>query len=79
MTEEKDLKMKPFVFVRPKTKKGKLIAFLYLVVILCGCAPVIDIFHKPVLVLGMPLLMLWAICVVLMVIIVNRLAYKLGV
>jgi hypothetical protein len=31
------------------------------------------------LVLGMPLLMLWAICVVLMVIVVTRIAYKLGV
>jgi tryptophan-rich sensory protein len=72
-------KMKPFVFVRPKTGKEKLVFFLFLIPIICGCAPVILLFNKPILVLGMPLLMLWAICVVLMVIVVTRIAYKLGV
>ena len=76
----KEPKMKPFVFVRTRTGKGWLVALLYLLVICCGCAPaILNIFNKPILVCGFPLLMFWAICVVLLVLVVTRIAIRLGV
>ncbi len=75
----KDEKMKPFVFVRPKTTKGKITAVLFLIVILISSVPFINLVNKPVLVLGMPLLMLWSIVIVLLVVVVLRLALKWGV
>lgn len=75
----KDEKMRPFVFVRPRTTKGKITAVLFLVVILCSCVPIINLVNKPILVLGMPLLMLWSIGIVLATVVVLRLALKWGV
>ena len=75
----KDEKMKPFVFVRPKTTKGKITAVLFLIIILISSVPFINLVNKPVLVLGMPLLMLWSIVIVLLVVVVLRLALKWGV
>jgi hypothetical protein len=75
----KDEKMKPFVFVRPKTTKGKITALLFLIIILISSVPFINLVNKPVLVLGMPLLMLWSIVIVLLVVVVLRLALKWGV
>lgn len=72
-------KMKAAVVVRPRTRKQKTVAFLMLVVILCGIVPIIDIFNKPILVLGLPLLMFWSIAVALMTLIVLRLALRWGV
>lgn len=54
----KEKKMKAGVFVHPTTSKGKLIAFLFLAVILIGTVPGIYIFNNPVLIAGIPL-MLW--------------------
>ena len=54
----KDEKMKPFVFVRPKTTKGKITAVLFLIIILISSVPFINLVNKHVLVLGLPLLML---------------------
>ena len=69
---KKEQKLKPFVFVHPTTGKGKLCAVLFLIVILC-------LVNQPVLVLGMPLIMLWSIGIVLAVVIVLRLALHWGV
>lgn len=82
MSEEKtkkEPKLKPFVFVHPTTTKGKLTAVLFLVVILCSIVPIISMVNKPILVLGMPLIMLWSIGIVLAVVIVLRLALHWGV
>ena len=69
---KKEQKLKPFVFVHPTTGKGKLCAVLFLV-------PIISLVNQPVLVLGMPLIMLWSIGIVLAVVIVLRLALHWGV
>ena len=76
---KKEEKLKPFACVHPTTKNGKIVAFLYLVVILCGIVPIISLVNKPIFVFGMPLLMCWSIAVVLMVVIVLQIAQKLGV
>lgn len=82
MNEEKaksEPKLKPFVFVHPTTAKGKLTAVLFLIVILCSIVPVISWVNQPVLVLGMPLVMLWSIGIVLAVVVVLRMALHWGV
>ena len=75
----KEPKLKPFVFVHPTTSKGKLSALLFLIVILCSIVPIISLVNKPILVLGMPLIMLWSIGIVLAVVVVLRLALHWGV
>lgn len=82
MSEEKtrkEPKLKPFAFVHPTTPKGKLSAVLFLIVILCSIVPIISLVNRPVLVLGMPLIMLWSIGIVLAVVVVLRLALRWGV
>ena len=54
-------------------------AVLFLIVILFSIVPIISMVNKPVLVLGMPLIMLWSIGIVLAVVIVLRLALHWGV
>lgn len=76
---KKEPKLKPFVFVHPTTPKGKFCAVLFLIVILCSIVPIISLVNQPVLVLGMPMLMLWSIGIVFAVVIVLRLALHLGV
>lgn len=82
MNEEnfkKEEKLKPFACIHPTTKNGKIVAVLYLLVILSAIIPVINLMNKPVFVLGLPLLMFWSIVVVLLVVIVLQIAQKLGV
>ena len=76
---KKEQKLKPFVFVHPTTGKGKLCTVLFLIVILGSIVPIISLVNQPVLVLGMPLIMLWSIGIVLAVVIVLRLALHWGV
>ena len=77
--KQKEPQLKPFVFVHPTTPKGKVCAVLFLIVILCSIVPIISLVNKPVLELGMPLVMLWSIGIVLAVVIVLRLALHWGV
>ena len=77
--KQKEPQLKPFGFVHPTTPKGKVCAVLFLIVILCSIVPIISLVNKPVLVLGMPLVMLWSIGIVLAVVIVLRLALHWGV
>lgn len=72
-------KMKPFVYVRPKTSKGKLIGILFLIIIVCACVPIINFVNKPILIWGMPLMMLWSLGIVFAVLVVLRLALRWGV
>jgi hypothetical protein len=44
----------------PKTKTGWFFFVLYALLICLGLWPVIAAFNKPVLVLGLPLLMVWS-------------------
>ena len=76
---KKEPKLKPFVFVHPTTTKGKIVAVLFLIVILCSIVPIISMVNQPTLVLGMPLLMLWSIGIVFAVVIVLRIALHWGV
>lgn len=82
MNEEnikKEGKLKPFACIHPTTRNGKIVALLYLVVILSAIVPVINYVNKPIFVFGMPLVMFWSIAVVLLVVIVLQIAQKLGV
>jgi len=72
-------KMKSFVLVRPRTAKGKIIAVLFLLLILCASVPIINFVNKPILVFGMPMLMAWSLGLVFAIVIVLRVAMKWGV
>ena len=56
--ENNEKKMKSGVFVHPTTAKGKIIAVLFLALILLGTVPGIYLFNHPILIAGIPL-MLW--------------------
>jgi hypothetical protein len=86
METERDLlqetvqeKMKATIVVHPRTSKQITIAIFMLIVILCGIVPIVDVFNKPLLILGIPLLMFWCIIVAFMTLVVMRLALRWGV
>lgn len=72
--EEK--KLKAGAFVHPKTGKQIAIFVMMIIVILASIVPVINWVNKPVIVLGMPLLMVWSIGIVLASFVILQLARK---
>lgn len=74
--KEPEEKMKATVFVHPNTGKEKFIFILMLIVVLCSIVPVINLVNKPVIVLGMPLMMTWSIGIVLASFVILQLARK---
>ncbi|UJL47450.1 hypothetical protein KFZ58_06090 [Virgibacillus sp. NKC19-16] len=51
-------------FKLPKTKKGWFSVCLVAFVIALGSWPIIHLFNKEIIVLGMPLMMLWSIVLI---------------
>lgn len=75
----KEKKMKSRVMVRPRKPKEWIIFALMVVSLMFTISPAINIFNKPVLFLGLPLMLWMAIGALLVVIIVLTIAYRWGV
>lgn len=69
-------KMKPFVIVRPRKRREIIVFLLMIIVIAASVSPIINAVNIPLLVLGMPLMMLWAILIVIAVTVVLIIAVK---
>lgn len=74
METNKERRMKSGVMVHPKKPKEIIIAILLLAVVLGSVAPVINLVNLPILVFGMPLLMVWCIGIIIVVPIILALA-----
>ncbi|MFQ7102142.1 MAG: hypothetical protein ACLRQA_03790 [Anaerovoracaceae bacterium] len=75
----KEKKMKSWVMVRPRKPKEWIIFALMVASLLFTISPVVNIFNKPILFLGLPLMLWMAIGALLVVIIVLTVAYRWGV
>lgn len=65
--EKNDKKMKAGVFVHPTTPKGKVIAWLFLALILLGTVPGVYLFNQPILIAGIPLMIWFGIVYIILV------------
>lgn len=74
----KEKKMKSWVMVRPRKPKEWIIFALMVASLLFTISPVVNIFNKPILFLGLPLMLWMAIGALLVVIIVLTIAYRWG-
>ncbi len=77
--DKKNKKMKSGVMVRPRKPKEWLILVLMVATIIPCVSPVVNLFNKNTLVLGMPPLFLLSIIALIAVIVVVNIAYKMGV
>ncbi len=75
----KEKKMKSWVMVRPRKPKEWMIFALMVGTVLVTISPIVNLFNKPVIFLGLPLLFWLAIGALVMVIIVVNIAYRWGV
>ena len=75
----KEKKMKNWVMVRPRKPKEWVIFALMVGTVLVTISPIVNLFNKPVIFLGLPLLFWLAIGALVMVIIVVNIAYRWGV
>lgn len=74
MDEKK--KLKAGAVVHPKTGKEIAIFVMMIIVIVASVVPVINLVNKPVIVLGVPLLMVWSVGIVLASFVILQLARK---
>lgn len=65
-------------FKLPKTGKGWLSVALIASVILLGSWPVIHLFNKEIIFLGMPLLMLWSVIIIFLTVFAMVFIDKIG-
>ena len=75
----KEKKMKSWVMVRPRKPKEWMIFALMVGTVLVTISPIVNLFNKPVIFLGLPLLFWLALGALVMVIIVVNIAYRWGV
>ena len=75
----KEKKMKATVMVRPRKAKEWIILAVMVATIIPCISPMVNLFNKGTLVLGMPPLFLLSIVTLIAVIVVINIAYKLGV
>lgn len=75
----KEKKMKNWVMVRPRKPKEWVIAILMIGSVLLTVSPAINLFNKPIIFLGLPLLFWLAIGALVMVIVIVNIAYRWGV
>ena len=72
----KEKKMKNWVMVRPRKAKEWIIAALMVGSILITISPIVNLFNKPIIFLGLPLMFWLAIGALVVVIIVLNIAYR---
>ena len=75
----KEKKMKNWVMVRPRKAKEWIIAALMVGSILITISPIVNLFNKPIIFLGLPLMFWLAIGALVVVIIVLNITYRWGV
>ncbi len=69
-------KVRAGAFVHPTTPKGKIIALLFLLLILLGTVPGIYLFNKPILLAGIPLMLWFSMLYIVLVTVVLCLANR---
>lgn len=65
-------------FKYPKTKKGWFSVGLIVIVIALGSWPIIHLFNKNIIILGMPLLMVWSIVLIILTTLAMIIIDKIG-
>lgn len=79
MSEKKEKKMKNWVMVRPRKPKEWGIGIAMLVSILITISPILNIWNKNILVLGIPLMFWMGVGSTVLVLIIINIAYRKGV
>lgn len=72
-------KIKNWVMVRPRKGKEWCILILMVISIMLTISPAINLWNVPVLVLGMPLMLLVSLLTLVAVLVIINIAYRWGV